>query len=182
MNSLLHTNHRRTTGIASPVNQNLPRFILISLVGLALAGCETTPEPPPVAAKPKPVAAPVETEKEYTNMSVSEAKGVSSPFKTEPGTIFPENKMGYRLVLTGGVSMPDLIATEISPTEILVQARVYNRSDSAQTLDIIFEVEEDKDTYNAKGVRFPANRARDIKFKLSQQATQNLCLIVTRSQ
>jgi hypothetical protein len=165
------------------VNKNLPCIILISLLGLAVTGCETVPEPPPVVvAKPKPVVVAVETEKEYTNISVSEAKGVSSPFKTEPGTIFPENKMGYRLVLTGGVSMPNLIATEISPTEILVQARVYNRADSAQTLDIIFEIGDDKDTYNAKGVKFPANRARDIKFKLSQQATQNLCLIVTRSR
>jgi hypothetical protein len=31
-------------------------------------------------------------------------------------------------------------------------------------------------------VVFPANRARDIRFKLSQQATQNLSLIVARSR
>ena len=166
------------------MNQKLKALSLISLLGFALTGCETVPTPPPpVVAKARPtVVAVVDAEQEYTNMSVSEAKGVSSPFKTERGTIFPENKMGYRLLLTGGVSMPNLIATEISPTEILVQARVYNRSDAVQVLDITFAVGEDHDSYHAKGVRFPANRARDIKFKLSQQATQNLCLIVTRTK
>ena len=177
--------HQACSGptLPPPVKSRPLALALLSILSLAFAGCETVPEPPPVVAKPKPVAAPVvETEREYTNISVSEAKGVSSPFRTEHGTVFPENKMGYRLVLTGGVSMPNLIATEVSPTEILVQALVCNRLDTAQTLDITFAVGEDRESYHAKGVVFPADRARDIKFKLSQQATQNLCLIVTRSK
>ncbi|MDB6095695.1 MAG: hypothetical protein JWM32_3257 [Verrucomicrobia bacterium] len=163
--------------------KNYSSLVFVGALALALVGCESAPnKPAPKPAQPMGVTGPkAEQSTEYTNISVSEAKGVSSPFKTEPGTIFPENKMGYRLLLTGGVSMPNLIATEISATEILVQARVYNRSDSPQNLDIIFAVGEDKVSYNAKNVHFPANRARDIKFKLSRQATQNLCLIVSDS-
>ncbi len=171
---------------STPVRVKSPsvRLALLGLAALVLAGCETAPAPAaPVAPKPAPVAAaPVETEKAYSNMIVSEAKGVSSPFKTEKGTVFPENKMGYRLVLTGGVSMPNLVATEEGEDSILVQARVYNRLPTTQVLDIIFAVGDDHDSYHAKGVVFPGDRARDIRFKLSRQATQNLCLIVTRSK
>ena len=156
---------------------------LLAAASLVLTGCESvpqTPTPAPVAAKPKPAVA--ETEKEYTNISVSEAKGVSSPFKSEKGTIFPENKMGYKLVLSGGVSMPNLLATNSSDTEIVVQMRIYNRADYEQTLDIVCAVGEDRDSYQAKGVKFPANRARDIRFKMTQQAAQSLTLIVSRNR
>lgn len=172
--------------LRSPFSCSRPAWAVFSVAVLALliSGCATPPPPPapvaaPVVAKP---ATPVASDTSYTNMSVSEAKNVSSPFETAPGTIFPENKMGYRLVLTSGVSMPNLVATEVDGTDILVQARVYNRAETAQTLDITFAVGEDRDTYHAHGVVFPPNRARDIKFKLSQQATQNLRLIVSRSK
>jgi hypothetical protein len=158
------------------------RFAAVpAFAALLLAGCATAPAPAPKTVV-APAPAPVAKETEYSNMVVSDVKGVSSPFVTQPGTIFPENKMGYRLVLTSDVSMPNLVATELSPTEILVQARVYNRSKETQVLDITFAVGEDRESYHAPSVVFPGQRARDIKFKLSTQATQNLRLIVSRSK
>jgi len=53
-------------------------LLLVSLSGLILAGCQTAPVAV-APAKPKPVAA-VQEDTVYKNMSVSEAKGVSSPF------------------------------------------------------------------------------------------------------
>ena len=123
----------------------------ICIASLILTGCQTAPEvaAKPAAKAPKPAA--VEQDTLYNNISVSEAKGVSSPFKTAKGTIFPENKMGYKLILTSDISMPNLLATQLA----------------------------DRSTYQALGVFFPANRARDIKFTVSEQDGQNLSLIVT---
>ena len=150
---------------------------LVCLASLLLAGCQTAPVAVVAPVKPKPVAV-VEQDTVYTNMSVSEAKGVSSPFKTEKGTVFPENKMGYKLILSSDVSMPNLLATQLPSTDIQVLIRIYNRGDD-QTLNIICARGEDRNTYQAHGVFFPANRARDIKFTISQQDSQNLSLIVT---
>jgi hypothetical protein len=153
---------------------------LISIAGLILAGCQSAPMAVAPVVKPKPLA--VEHDTLYTNISVSEAKGVSSPFKTEKGTVFPENKMGYKLILSGDVSMPNLLATQLSTSDILVQMRIYNRGDYPQTLDIVCARGEDRNSYQALGVSFPANRARDIKFTVTEQDSQNLSLIVTRSR
>jgi len=151
---------------------------LICMAGLMLAGCQSAPEAVVAPkAKPKPVAAEYETF--YNNISVSEAKGVSAPFKSDKGTVFPENKMGYKLILSSDVSMPNLLATQLETTEIQVQIRIYNRGDYDQTLNIFCARGEDRSTYQARGVFFPANRARDIKFTISQQDSQNLSLIVT---
>jgi hypothetical protein len=150
-------------------------YTIISLTGLLLAGCQSAPVavvPPP---KPKPVV--VEQETQYQNISVSAAKGVSSPFKTEKGTVFPENKMGYKLILSSDVSMPNLLATQLPSSDIQVLMRIYNRGED-QTLNIICARGEDRSTYQAHGVFFPANRARDIKFTVSQADSQNLSLIV----
>lgn len=150
----------------------------ICIAGLIVAGCQTAPVV--VAPKAKPTAAAVvDQETLYNNISVSEAKGVSSPFKTEKGTVFPENKMGYKLILSGDVSMPNLLATQLTTADILVQMRIYNRGDYDQTLNIVCARGEDRSTYQARGVIFPANRARDIKFTVSEQDSQNLSLIVT---
>ncbi len=150
---------------------------LIGLAGLILAGCQSAPVAVVPAAKPKVAA--TEHDTLYNNISVSEAKGVSSPFRTEKGTVFPENKMGYKLILSSDVSMPNLLATQLVSTEIQVQMRVYNRADYDQTLNIFCARGEDRSTYQARGVFFPANRARDIKFTVSEQDSQNLSLIVT---
>jgi hypothetical protein len=159
------------------MKKNYPVLSLISIAVVLLAGCQTAPEP--VVAKPK--AKPVVTEQEtlYNNISVSEAKGVSAPFKSEKGTVFPENKMGYKLILSGDVSMPNLLATQLENTQIQVQIRIYNRGDYDQTLNIFCARGEDRSTYQARGVFFPAKRARDIKFTVSQQDSGNLSLIVT---
>ena len=152
----------------------------LGILCLALAGCQTAPEVKAPVAKAK--SAQSEQDTLYTNMSVSEAKGVSSPFKTEKGTVFPENKMGYKLILTSDVSMPNLLATQLNNTNLLVQIRIYNRGDYDQVLNIICARGDDRSTYQANGVLFPANRARDIKFTVSEQDSQNLSLIVTRSR
>ena len=151
----------------------------ICIASLILTGCQTAPEvaAKPAAKAPKPAA--VEQDTLYNNISVSEAKGVSSPFKTAKGTIFPENKMGYKLILTSDISMPNLLATQLADKEIMVQMRVYNRGDYDRTLNIFCARGEDRSTYQALGVFFPANRARDIKFTVSEQDGQNLSLIVT---
>jgi len=162
------------------MKKNISLAILIILAGLTFAGCETAPVAPAPAKKPK--AAVVEHERLYNNISVSEAKGVSSPFKTEKGTVFPENKMGYKLILTSDVSMPNLLATQLDSKEILVQMRIYNRADFDQVLNIVCARGEDRSTYQATGVVFPANRARDIKFTVSEQDSQNLTLIVTQAR
>ena len=153
---------------------------LICIASLMLTACQTTPEVvAPVAQKPKPVA--VEHDTLYSNIVVSEAKGVSSPFKTEKGTVFPENKMGYKLILSSDVSMPNLLATQLDSTEIQVQMRIYNRGDYDQTLNIVCARGEDRSTYQAMGVFFPAKRARDIKFTVSEADSQSLSLIVKPS-
>ncbi len=153
---------------------------LFSVVGLLiLAGCQTAPVA--VAPAPKPKAA-AEKERLYNNISVSEAKGVSSPFKTEKGTVFPENKMGYKLILTSDVSMPNLLATQLDSSDIQVQMRIYNRGDYDRVLNIVCARGEDHSTYQAMGVMFPANRARDIKFTVSEADSQNLSLIVTNAR
>ena len=162
------------------MKKNSRPFSLLGVVILLLAGCQTAPVATAPAAKPK--AAAGEHDTVYTNISVSEAKGVSSPFKTEKGTVFPENKMGYKLILTSDVSMPNLLATQLNNANILVQMRIYNRGDYDQTLNIICARGDDRSTYQANGVLFPANRARDIKFTVSEQDSQNLSLIVTRSR
>jgi hypothetical protein len=154
-------------------------FTLVSLAGLMLVGCQTAPVAV-APAKPKPVAA-VEEETLYKNISVSQAKGVSSPFKTDRGTVFPENKMGYKLILSSDVSMPDLLATQLPSSDIQVLMRIYNRGED-QTLNIICARGEDRSTYQAHGVFFPANRARDIKFTVTQADSQNLSLIVAPSR
>jgi hypothetical protein len=151
-------------------------FTLISLAGLFLAGCQTAPVAVVAAPKPKPVVVE-QQETQYQNISVSAAKGVSSPFKTDRGTVFPENKMGYKLILSSDVSMPNLLATQLPSTDIQVLMRIYNRGED-QTLNIICARGEDRDTYQAHAVFFPANRARDIKFTVSQADSQNLSLIV----
>ena len=162
------------------MNKNSHSLILISIAGLILAGCQSAPVAVAPVVKPKPVA--VEHDTLYNNISVSEAKGVSSPFKTERGTVFPENKMGYKLILSGDVSMPNLLATQLPTSDILVQIRIYNRGDYDQTLNIVCARGEDRNSYQAMGVFFPANRARDIKFTVTELDSQNLSLIVTRSR
>jgi hypothetical protein len=153
----------------------LTTFCIASLI---LTGCQTAPVvAAPVVQKPKAVV--VEHETLYNNISVSEAKGVSAPFKSEKGTVFPENKMGYKLILASDVSMPNLLATQLANSEIMVQMRIYNRGDYDRTLNIFCARGEDRSTYQALGVSFPANRARDIKFTVSEQDSQNLSLIVT---
>ena len=159
------------------MKKNTHVLTLISMAGLILAGCQSAPLA--VAPVVKPKVAAVEHDTLYNNISVSEAKGVSSPFKTEKGTVFPENKMGYKLILSSDVSMPNLLATQLDTKDILVQMRVYNRADYDQTLNIFCARGEDRSTYQARGVFFPANRARDIKFTVSEQDSQNLSLIVT---
>lgn len=161
------------------MKKNYSYLTLFSIAGLILAGCQSAPVAVAPVAKPKPVA--VEHDTLYNNISVSEAKGVSSPFETERGTVFPENKMGYKLILSSDVSMPKLLATQLVTTDIQVQIRIYNRGDYDQTLNIVCARGEDRNTYQARGVMFPANRARDIKFTVSEQDSQNLSLIVTRS-
>jgi hypothetical protein len=158
--------------------KNFHPLTILGLAGLLLAGCQSAPVTATVVAKPKPV---VEQEKLYTNISVSEAKGVSAPFKSEKGTVFPENKMGYKLILTGDVSMPNLLATQLESKDIQVQMRIYNRGDYDRVLNIVCARGEDHSTYQAMGVFFPANRARDIKFTVSEQDSQNLSLIVTNA-
>jgi hypothetical protein len=162
------------------MSKNFLLCTLISMASLIFAGCETAPVAPAPVKKPK--AAAVEQERLYNNISVSEAKGVSSPFKTEKGTVFPENKMGYKLILTSDVSMPNLLATQLDSKEILVQMRIYNRADYDQVLNIVCARGEDHSTYQATGVMFPANRARDIKFTVNEQDSQNLTLIVTQAR
>jgi len=162
------------------MKKNSRTFSLLGIVGLILAGCQTAPVTTAPAAKPKSAA--IEHETVYNNISVSEAKGVSSPFKTEKGTVFPENKMGYKLILSSDVSMPNLLATQLNNSNIMVQMRIYNRGDYDQTLNIVCARGEDRNSYQANGVIFPANRARDIKFTVSEQDSQNLSLIVTRSR
>ncbi len=161
------------------MKKNHRSFYLLGIIGLALAGCQSAPVATAPAAKPKPVA--VEQEKVYSNISVSEAKGVSSPFKTAQGTVFPENKMGYKLMMSRDVSMPNLLATQLANSNIMIQIRLYNRADSAQTLDIVCARGEDRTTYQAKGVVFPAKLARDITFTVTEAESQNLSVIVTRS-
>jgi hypothetical protein len=160
--------------------KSLPSPKLCSLAcALILAGCQSAPvvvAPPP---KPKPVA---DKDRLYNNIVVSEAKGVSSPFKTEKGTVFPENKMGYKLILTSDVSMPHLLATQLDSSDIQVQMRIYNRGDYDRVLNIVCARGEDHSTYQAMGVLFPANRARDIKFTVSEADSQNLSLIVTNAR
>jgi len=160
------------------MKKNSRTFPLLGIVGLFLAGCQSAPVAP-APAKPKPAA--VEQEKVYSNISVSEAKGVSSPFKTEKGTVFPENKMGYKLIMSQEVSMPNLLATQLANSNILIQIRIFNRADTAQTLDIVCARGEDRTTYQAKGVVFPAKLARDIKFTVTEPESQSLSVIVTRS-
>jgi hypothetical protein len=160
------------------MNKNSCILTSISLAALILAGCQSAPVAVAPVVKPKPVAV-VEHEAVYDNISVSEAKGVSSPFKTDKGTVFPENKMGYKLILCSDVSMPNLLASQLVSAEIQVQMRIYNRADYDQTLNIVCARGEDRSTYQARGVFFPANRARDIKFTVSEQDSQNLSLIVT---
>jgi hypothetical protein len=162
------------------MKKNSRIFSLLGFVGLALAGCQSAPVANVPVAKPRPVAA--EQEKVYSNISVSEAKGVSSPFKTEKGTVFPENKMGYKLIMSHDVSMPNLLATQLANSNILIQIRIYNRADFAQTLDIACARGEDRTTYQAKDVVFPAKLARDIKFTVTEPESQNLSVIVTRSR
>lgn len=160
------------------MKKNYLPLTLLAMAGLFLTGCETAPMAAAPAAKPKPV---VEQERLYNNISVSEAKGVSSPFKTERGTVFPENKMGYKLILTSDVSMPNLLATRLESKDIQVQMRIYNRGDYDRVLNIVCARGEDRSTYQAMGVSFPANRARDIKFTVSELDSQNLSLIVTNA-
>ncbi len=160
--------------------KNLPTPRLFSLLGLLIfAGCQTAPVAVAPAAKPKAVA---DADRLYNNIMVSEAKGVSSPFKTEKGTVFPENKMGYKLILTSDVSMPHLLATQLDSTDIQVQMRIYNRGDYDRVLNIVCARGEDRSTYQALGVLFPANRARDIKFTVNEADSQNLSLIVTNAR
>ena len=166
---------------AVAMKKNTCSLTLICLAGLILAGCQSAPVAVAPVAKPKMVSA-AEHDTLYNNISVSEAKGVSSPFKTEKGTVFPDNKMGYKLILSGDVSMPNLLATQLDTKDIQVQMRIYNRGDYDQTLNIICARGEDRSTYQARGVLFPANRARDIKFTVSEQDSQNLSLIVTPSR
>ena len=162
------------------MKKNFLVCMMIGLSGLFFGGCETAPVTPAPVKKAAPAA--VEKERLYDNISVSEAKGVSSPFKTERGTVFPENKMGYKLILTSDVSMPNLLATQLESKEILVQMRIYNRADSDQVLNIVCARGEDRSTYQARGVVFPANRARDIKFTVSEQDSQSLTVIVTQAR
>ena len=172
----VHESPALTPAVAMKKNTILLSTICIA--SLILMGCQTAPEVvAPVAKKPK--AAVAEHETLYNNISVSEAKGVSSPFKTEKGTVFPENKMGYKLILTSDVSMPNLLATQLATTEIMVQMRISNRGDYDRTLNIFCARGEYRSTYQALGVFFPANRARDIKFTVSEQDSKNLSLIVT---
>lgn len=154
--------------------------LVFSLAVALLAGCQSTPTTLSRAPKAKVVVADHETL--YSNISVSEAKGISEPFKTEKGAVFPENKMGYKLILTSDVSMPNLLATQLPNSNILVQMRIYNRGDYSQTLNIICARGEDRSTYQANGVVFPANRARDIRFTVNEQDSQNLSLIVTNAR
>jgi len=158
----------------------MKNFLTPKVFGLVcaiiFAGCQTAPVAVAPAHKAKAVA---ETEELYNNISVSEAKGVSSPFKMERGTVFPENKMGYKLILTSDVSMPNLLATQLESTNIQVLMRIYNRGDYDRVLNIVCARGEDHSTYQAMGVRFPANRARDIRFTVSEEDSQNLSLIVT---
>src|SRR4029079_9331729 len=71
--------------------------LVFSLAVALLAGCQSAPTAVSRAPKAKVVTADHETL--YSNISVSEAKGISEPFKTEKGAVFPENKMGYKLIL-----------------------------------------------------------------------------------
>ncbi|MEO6874788.1 MAG: hypothetical protein ABI222_08195, partial [Opitutaceae bacterium] len=120
------------------MKKNFPLLTLLSIAGLILAGCETAPVATSTAPKAKTaVGTTADRERLYDNISVSEAKGVSSPFKTEKGTVFPENKMGYKLILTSDVSMPNLAATILDSNDIQVLMRVYNRGDYDQTLNIV---------------------------------------------
>ena len=153
---------------------------LFSVALALLAGCQSAPTTAQRTATAK--VAEANREMLFTNMSVSEAKGISSPFKTEKGTVFPENKMGYKLILTSDVSMPNLLATQLPSSDILVQMRIYNRADYSQTLNIVCARGEDRSTYQANAVVFPANRARDIRFTVSERDSQNLSLIVTNSR
>ena len=152
---------------------------VFSITAVLLAGCQSAGT---VTRAAKPKSAAIDQETLYSNISVSEAKGISSPFKTEKGTVFPENKMGYKLILTSDISMPNLLATQLPNTDILVQMRIYNRADNTQTLNIVCARGEDRSTYQANGVVFPANRARDIRFTVNEQDSQNLTLIVTNSR
>ncbi|RFC51357.1 MAG: hypothetical protein DUW69_000165 [Verrucomicrobia bacterium] len=172
----VHQSPALTPAVA--MKKNTVLLATLCLASLILMGCQTVPEVVgPMAKKPK--AAAVEHDTLYNNISVSEAKGVSSPFKAEKGTVFPENKMGYKLILTSNVSMPNLLATQLATTEIMVQMRIYNRGDYDRTLNIFCARGEDRSTYQALGVFFPANRARDIKFTVTEQDSRNLSLIVT---
>lgn len=162
------------------MKKHCSHLIVIGVIGLVLAGCQSAPVVSNSKAKAKTAAA-LEHDTLYTNISISEAKGISSPFKTEKGTVFPDNKMAYKLILTSDISMPSLLATQLVSTDLMVQMRIYNRGDYDQTLDIVCARGEDRNSYQARGVLFPANRARDIKFTVSEQDSQNLSLIVTRS-
>ena len=163
------------------MKKNFRYVALLNLAGLLLAGCQSA-SVATSSTKPKAAVTSVDQEMVYDNIRVSEAKGVSSPFATEKGTVFPENKMGYKLILSSDISMPKLLATQFDSTDIQVQMRVYNRGDYDQTLNITCARGEDHSTYQARGVVFPAKRARDIKFTVSETDSQNLSLIVRPSR
>ena len=162
------------------MKNNLLTLTVVSTALAFLVGCQSAPMTAHQAGKRK--VPENEKEMRFTNMSVSEAKGISSPFKTENGTIFPENKMGYKLILTSDIAMPNLLATQLPNSDILVQMRIYNRADYPQTLNIVCARGEDRSTYQANAVVFPANRARDIRFTVNERDSQNLSLIVTNTR